>query len=358
MPAYHRHLANLSKSDPARKAPRFPVVFRRGIIATLVWTPIHAGCSATRHTPESGPQLRQVSRGLDESDRYLSRSPAPTPGLLDRPAAIIDGQPLPWAEIAPALAEAAGSQVIEEWALDRRLAARCAAAGLVIGEPEIEAERARVIQAITPTGPAELGAEALVERVRRQRGLGPVRFAALLKRNAMLRALVSDQVRINEASIAQAYALRYGDTFRARLVTTATAAEATRAAERIAQGEPFSRVAAEMSTDPSAARGGVIDPISPVDPAYPKAVRDTLASLAPGTVSSPISLEGTYAIVILDERLAPADPPGIEDVRPQLERDARGRQERLLMDQLARQLGSGSGIRAVDPALRWSIEGR
>ena len=270
---------------------------------------------------------------------------------------MIDGEPIPWSALRPALAEAAGAQVLNDVALDARVARRFAQQGLTLDAAMIERERANFAEAAAAAGLSGDAAAAALERLKARRGLGPVRFAALLRRNAMLRALVQPDVLVNEASIAQAYALRYGERFRTRVITVSTANEAAGALRRVRAGEDFSRVAAEVSTDASGVRGGLVEPISPADPAFPQALRDTLAKMTPGEVSSPIALAQGFTIVVLDAKgplhVEPGPPvPG--SVRPELERDARLRQERLLMEQLARELGAGTGVRPLDPSLRWS----
>lgn len=271
---------------------------------------------------------------------------------------MIDGEPVMWDALRAGLGEAAGHDVLNELALETRLVKRMAREGLTLEPGMIERERAMFAQAAAAAGVSGEDAAAALERVRRERGLGPSRFTSMLRRSAMLRALVRPQVRVNEASVAQAYALRYGERFRARVITVATAREASDTLARVRGGEDFSRVAAEVSTDASAARGGVIDAVSPADPSYPQALRDTLAKMTAGRVSAPMALGDGFMIVMLDGRGA-ADggvPPALEAVRDEMEREARRRQERLLMEQLAREIGAGADVRALDGALRWSVE--
>jgi parvulin-like peptidyl-prolyl isomerase len=271
---------------------------------------------------------------------------------------MIDGEPVMWDAVRAGLGEAAGNEILNELALESRLRKRMAREGLVLEPAMVERERDMFAEAAASAGVSGEDAAAALERVRRQRGLGPTRFASMLRRSAMLRALVQPQVKVNEASVTQAYALRYGERFRARVITVATAREASDAVARVRGGEDFSRVAAEVSTDTSAARGGVIDPVSPADPSYPQALRDTLAKMTIGQVSDPIALGDGFTVLMLDGRgAAGGAPPTLETVRAEMERDARRRQERLLMEQLAREIASGADVRPLDGSLRWSVEG-
>src|SRR5690606_24712031 len=129
--------------------------------------------------------------------------------------------------------------------------------------------------------------------------------------------------------------------------------EARRALARLEAGEPFVDVAVEMSTDASAARGGLLEPVSRADPSYPDALLNALWSLEPGTPSSPILLDDQYAILLLVREIEGQDVQ-IEAVRPEVERSARLAQERLRMDQLARNLLSDARITIFDEALKES----
>src|SRR5690606_1933773 len=117
----------------------------------------------------------------------------------------------------------------------------------------------------------------LLREVRRRRGLGEQRFLALLRRNAGMRAMVQGQVNVSEPSLQRAYKLAYGEQYVARIIVVPTLQDASRLRESL--GDPnvsFADLAVKRSTDPSAVQGGLLPPISPVDDAFPKAVRDAL----------------------------------------------------------------------------------
>lgn len=292
-------------------------------------------------------------RGVERAEARVRAVGPSAPG--ERPAAIVGGEPIGWDGLHPYLSEAAGAIALEELALDVLLAKECAARGVVIGEAEIDAER-RMLETALASG--DVGESArVVAQVRRARGLGPARWEGLLRRNAMLRSLVRGEVSAGEVDVAREYALRHGPRVRALLLTTRTAGEANAAAGRIASGELFSRVAAEVSTDASAARGGVIEPINLEDPTYPEALRRALASCADGGVTAVIALEGGYAVLRREGALG-GDGPGLEAVRSEMEGFARQRQERALMGALARRTLEGARVGALDSGLRWSWEGR
>jgi parvulin-like peptidyl-prolyl isomerase len=275
---------------------------------------------------------------------------------------IINGEAVSWDALRPAMVEAAGAVALEEAALDIALRDALGARGVRMADLDLDAERAILIEQLATAAPARMLAanesradrgERLLAQLRAARGLGAERFEGFLRRNAALRLLVRDAVVLNESVVRQSYELQYGERIPARILVVDTIADATRALERIDAGEPFSEVAALVSTDESASRGGLLEPVSPVDPTYPSAIREALARLAPGEHSPPIAIDTGVAILRREASDAadPVDRPALDSVRDSLERDARLRQERILMGEKARELLDGSRITIFDDAL-------
>lgn len=270
-----------------------------------------------------------------------------------RPAAVVDGMAISFASLRPALIESAGGLALEEAMLDALLARQAQRQGITITAAQIEAEQALLADSLTSSGLTPAGdAGRVLDRIRAARGLGETRYASMLKRNALMRALVAPDVSITPIALDQAYSFRYGERYAARLIVVTTAADAIEARRRAQSGEEFSALAAELSTDASAARGGVLEPISPADPSYPAGVRSALRGLKPGEISAPIAIDEGFALLKLDSVIPGATPPPPrESVTTELERDVRVQQERLLMNQLARRLIADADLTVMDPAL-------
>ncbi len=337
-----------------------------------VWAALASGCA---QQGSSAATDRHVTRGLEASERSVGTA-APAPrgdsaavATPERPAAIVDGTAIPFDLLRPALTEAAGALALEEAVLDILVQREFARAGKTLNPEMIQAERDVLLEAYTSVGLASSREDAgrLLAEVRRSRGLGETRFAALLRRNAMLRSLVSDEVRINPAALDRAYDLRYAERYRARLIVVPGAAAAQDALTRLRAGEPFGVVAAQVSTDPSADRGGIIDAVSPADETYPVGIRLALRDLAAAgahvppeaRLSAPIAVDGGYAILLYEGAQIPATPaPQRASVEELLQRDVRLQQERLLMDQRARLLLANARVSVLDRALSTAWEAR
>ena len=262
--------------------------------------------------------------------------------------AYIGGAPILWQDLQPGLVEANGGQVLAEVILERMIAQRLTQRGMTVEPDQLEAEKALLIE--TLGGDEADQTHRLLQELRQRRGLGEYRFARFLKRNAGLRALVQDEVEISDAAINQAYQLEYGSRYEARLIVTDSLQAAAGLVQRARQGESFIDLAIAHSTDPSRAQGGLIGPINPADPTYPKAVRTTLQSLEPGQVADPVALDEGFAVLRLERKLE-GQAVEFETVKDALAQRVRRRVERMLMQRLARTLLREADVIVLDSEL-------
>ncbi|MBL9141799.1 MAG: hypothetical protein JNK53_08030, partial [Phycisphaerae bacterium] len=200
-------------------------------------------------------------------------------------AAIWQRDSVSWDELRPILAERAGAAALEEALLDKRVRAAAAERSIAVTD-EMQRQEEVSLRAQLSAEPDR--ADRLLDEVRARQGLGPRRWKALLWRNAALRAMVARDVTVVPQQIDAALDAAYGPRRKARVIAVPDLRAAQRVADRLAAGESFADIAAELSTDSSAARGGLIAPVSRLDPAFPAAFREALWSVAaPGGVSSP-----------------------------------------------------------------------
>lgn len=277
-----------------------------------------------------------------------ARTAPATSATSTTPIAFWRGRAIRRSDLDTALAELSGGVVLREHLLDRRLAELAAERGIAIDEAMIERERQLLLDSIAEDPDR---AVELLEAVRARQGLGPTRFEALLRRNAILRALVAAEIVVDETSIERIHDVRHGRRRIARIITVAELAEASRLAEAIAAGEDFATLAFEHSTDSSRGVGGLVTPITRLDPAWPNAFREALYALAPGETSPPVLVDGSWVLLRFVEE-KPADGVELEAVRPRLERLARIQLERVRMDRVARDAAASLDPEIVDPVYR------
>lgn len=306
------------------------------------------GCSAV---------LSLALAGCATEDGGLLAAPTlAAPQANDRPPAMFAGQAIAWSELRSRVFELSGGPVLEEIVLERSLQSELAKAAITIDAEAIAREERVALEALS-TDPAR--AAQLLAALRKAQSLGPTRWQALLWRNAALRALAKVTITLTEENIRQSFDAAHGPTRIGRLIVVPDIAAAERARSRLQAGESFAEVAAQVSIDSSAARGGLLAPIARMDPSFPSAFREVLFTLAPGEVSAAVLLDNGYAIVQLREE-RPGDGVDPSTTRTEDERLARRVLERVEMDRIARVLLSKAKPTVFDDALldSWQRQSR
>lgn len=299
-----------------------------------------SGCasgSATRNPPTAGSEPLAVREGS-----------AP------RVPALVNGEPIGWDELRSTLAEAGGANAVSEIALERVLEQEMGRRGLTLAPDAVDKELEYLLAEIGTPG---ADARTMLDQVRAQRGLGETRFARLLRRSAMLRALAQETVSVETREVDLAERIRYGERRRSLVIVTPTEREASDLRGQIltAQGDirdAFMARAAEHSIDASASRGGQLGVVSPVDPAYPEALRGAIERTPPGGLTPILAIDAGFAFAMVTE-IVPGEnsPPGERD---RIERELRRRKERLEMDRIATRLMDQAKITVLDRGLSWS----
>lgn len=303
-----------------------------------------AGCASTA-------ARSQIAQPADGGRRIDVTPRAPSSDF----AIDFEGRGIAWAELTPLLAEAAGASAIEDVILERLVTRALLERNLSITPADVARERDLLIEELR-TGLGETAGQAFVS-LRARRGLGEIRMARLLERNAGLRALVAPDIEITPAEIQTAFDIAHGPRIDARLIVVPSLPEASAIRDRVnaAPNAPiaFATEAVERSIDPSGIRGGLVDPVSPADPRWPAAIRQRIATLAVGEVSEPLVIDGGFAL-LLKIGQTPADGFAYASAAPGLERRLRIARERVAMQELAERLLAGASFEILDPALAWS----
>ena len=257
------------------------------------------------------------------------------------------GEPIHHDQLELVMIEIAGTTALRETVLDRLLEQELTRRKISLDPGAEQREEALLLSALDPD---EDRARLLLERVRVREGLGPVRFTALLRRNASLRALVQDDVEIRDEAVRAAWDRNHGPRRVARVLVIEDLQAASGLMRRIKDGESFGELAARFSTDASASTGGLIDPVSRFDPSWPSSFREVLFTLEPEQVSPPVLVQNNYVLVKYIEE-QPGDDTPLEEARAESEELVRRAQERLLMDATARQMLDGVQIDVIDAEL-------
>jgi len=245
-----------------------------------------------------------------------------------------DGSAVTWEELRPLLAERAGASILEELFLERQLDRMLVARKKILSQELLDAEERELLTSLADEPTRAL---VLLNDLRAAQGLGEKRWKSLLKRNAAMRLLVQEDVKVTPEAIEAVIDAEHGARRQCRVMALPDLDRCAKARMRLDAGEPFGEVAADMSTDRSAARGGLVLPVSRLDPSWPSSFRQTLWSLQKGKVSSPVLIDNAYVFIRFEDEIA-GDAEKAQKARSGADRAVRRGQERILMENVAKQL--------------------
>jgi len=278
----------------------------------------------------------------------------------DRPIAILNGTPIFQDDVRDALGEYGGDVILREFALDRALEQRCDRQGISISNELLAQEREFLSETLGFNSAPSLSTNAL-NNIRAARGLGPVRYDHLLRRSAMLRALVGTPDP-SEPQIERLIQSAYGDRYRVRLFVSSSSGPAqairdrTQAVSDDAQPWTFAEVCAQSSIHPSSPKGGLIESLSPASFGYPAAVLAALKTTPAGQCSRVLSTESGYAVVYVEQRIPARDVS--DDERDRLVDQLRRDTQRIGMQRLAAEILDEQELIVMDRALNWAWTNR
>lgn len=333
-------------------SPRFCTLLL--VIAGLPLLPACGGSGGHRfNDPENDPPA-----GAQTTKSGADVTP---PRTDERPIATVAGDAVYADDLYAWMSELAGGTVLEELVVSRQVEKELASRGLKLEASDIDAER-RNMAVATDHKLTDAELAVALRRVQQARGLGPSRFRTLIERNAGLRRLIRDEVQIGDSDVRSEIDLKYGPRTRVRIIVTPNESDAIAARARLDataaadRSRRFAEEAALISFDPSASRGGEIEPLSAADPNYALSVRQAMTRLAPGELSPIIRLENGYALLLCEGSVAavtpPADAEGLARTRVRL------REERVAMERLARKFLQSAQVTVFDRTLDWSWNAR
>ncbi len=273
-------------------------------------------------------------------------------------AVIVNGRPIPRQVLVERVLESHGLQVMQQLIVlelakeeTRRLKLKVTAADV---EREFQRALARIAPASGPDGSTLSEAERRqsLELLVQQKCLSMTEFMLGMERNAHLRKVIEQSLKVDEATLREEFARMYGEKCEVRHIQVGDVPDLHEALNRLSKGEDFADVARAVSRNTeTAARGGLLEPFTHDDPALAPILRDQAFAMQPGEVSKPIRVGPWWHILRLERRIAPQDVR-FEDVREQVEQSLRDRVVPQEMNRLITNLFQKAEIRVLDPGLR------
>ena len=187
-------------------------------------------------------------------------------------------------------------------------------------------------------------------------------FDIVTETNAYLRKIAEPMLigKISEDNLHQAFNTLYGETIKCRHIQCANLGEIQEAKRRLAAGEPFGKVAQDMSRNPGTGPlGGELPAFSLAAPGLPQEFKDAAFALKEGQVSEIVQAEGAYHLILLEKRIAPKAVK-FEDVKESIRADLQDRAVQATVKQLRGQLSDQAiaNLKINDPILQKQWEER
>lgn len=302
-----------------------------------------------------------ISASCTQSQRESDTPVSTRSDLRPQIIAIINGTPITRDQIQDDLSERAGKQAILDLVLDQQLDLEIRRQHIQIAQSDLEHEESILLSTIADENSPTMGYKVL-DAIRSSRGMGANRYPRFLRRNAMLRKLIGQSGQPSEAELDLAEQIAFGPRYQVRLFVGESESSGAQLRRNIISSPDLSQrwiFAQECSTNsihPSAARGGLIPDLSPVDPGYPSVITNAIMALSPGEISGILSTDAGYAIVLI-ESIIPATAPSHEQARS-IREQLTFRKQSLEMQRLADELIRSAEVTVMDRALNWNWTNR
>jgi parvulin-like peptidyl-prolyl isomerase len=328
------------------------------------------GCGSDGQRTQSAREVQPLASGRDASAKTapILSSASASPG--NQPAAPGDDSPVVATlgdititrdQLAKPLIEGYGLNCmlnLLQLDLARQEAAR---RKLTVTAADITAEQETTIAKLFKDAGKEEYPQ-LLDQFLRQQHISRPEFAIFIETNAYLHKIAAPAVAsgITEDRLQESFKALYGETVQVRHIQCSNLDEIGEAKRRLAAGEPFEKVARDLSRNArTAPAGGELPPFSRYATGYPENFKDAAFSLKPGEVSDPVQAEGVYHLIKLEKRFEPKAVK-YEDVKDSLREDLTDRLTQSAVKQLRGDLVAkiAQSLKVQDPVLAPQYEAK
>ena len=245
-------------------------------------------------------------------------TPPPPPVWGDEVLAVVDGEKITRRQVWWEMEQAWGGEVLDDLIAGMLVDEEAQRQGIKVGAPEVDAELARI--------KGEYDSEEDFRAMLHEKGQTLKGFRITIQRDLLIEKLLAKRMGIDDAGL-QAYYEAHREQFaRPRKVhlydiVALTLEDAYRARERLASGERFTAVAADMSHDPTAEKGGDRGWVTP-DDVLTSCVSEVVFTMEMGEVSDPVEC-GDHFHVFYAAGVRPRELLSFEAARPEIIRRLR-----------------------------------
>ena len=276
--------------------------------------------------------------------------------------ATVNGRPISKRRMMEVLWDAHGLQIMQQLIVLELAKEQTAARKIRVTPEDVDREFQRALHAIAPQAGQdgkpldEAAKQQTLDFLLQQKGISLAEFKVGMERNAHLRKLVEQDLRVDEPTLREEFARLYGEKVEIRSIQIGEVSALHEALNLLEKGTDFGDVARRLSQDTaSAQRGGLLETFAFNDDNIAPVLREAAFALAAGEVSKPVKVGRWWFIWRLERRIPPAEAR-FEDVKAEVERKLRERVVPQEMNRLVTELFRKAEIRVLDRDLKPKFE--
>lgn len=278
----------------------------------------------------------------------------------DEPVALVGGAPISKQQLFDLLIESHGVESLAQLVLLEVAKAEGTKHGIRVTPADVEREYQMSLDKIvrdtgmTPADATPENKRKALNSILEQKRISFSEFMITMERNAYLRKIVEADLTVDEATLREVFARRYGERVRVRhiQINAGDTASINNVKSWLDRNDSFESIARRFSVnEESARRGGELSPFTYDSEEYPAAFREAAFSLRPGEVSNPIRIGEMVHFLTLIERIEP-EATRFEDVRDRVATEARSQVVQQKMNELLINLFRQTTVKVLIPELR------
>lgn len=277
---------------------------RRGFIGIVMVTMLMAGCAA----PSDQSSVKDDGNSISPTPAKNKIEAATRPAAAgEQIAAAVNGRSISMRQLQAPLIEAYGLNFLLHLAQLELAKQEAEQKNIIVSEEDIRIEREQTLSKMFEEAEPKDYPE-LLEQFYKQQRITPAEFDLVLQANAYLRKIAEPMLinKISEENLRQAFGILYGENVKVRHIQVANVGEIVEAKRRLAVGEPFEKVARDMSRDPQTGPlGGELPQFSRTHPGLPEVFKEAAFALKEGEVSEPVQIKGGFHLIKQERRIEP-----------------------------------------------------
>jgi predicted GNAT family N-acyltransferase len=279
---------------------------------------------------------------------------------MEPAVAWVDGTPIATHDFQDLLTESHGLAVLEQMVSLSLVESAARTAQIEVSPHDVQREFDNSLIAMARRVSDETSEEALLkigrvllQQLLRDRNLSMAEYMNGMERNVYLRKITSPTIVVSDEDIDTWVSEHYGRKAVMRHIELSSLSPMPEIRARLADGVPFSEIAAAFSENPTSARlGGQLPPFTKQDPGVPQVMRDVAFKMTPGQVSNVVRIENRHHLLRLDTFIEDPAPERTPEIRTSLRREVFEARQATAMKAYERRLFNDANIQIQHPTLR------